>query len=54
MTGLRGRLYCDRRSIGLDDSGGAGLKARILVFSETPHADARDDSYASDEAAGLM
>ena len=29
--------------MGFEDSGGAGLKARMRVLSETPQADARED-----------
>jgi len=54
FAGFRGRLYCDLRSIGLDDSGGAGLNARMRVFSDTPQADASDDSYAMVSRAGLV
>lgn len=38
----------------MDDSGGAGLKARIRVLRETPHAEAREDSYARVSGAGLV
>lgn len=30
--------------MGLDDSGGGGLKARMRVFRFTPHAFANEDS----------
>jgi len=39
--------------MGLEDSGGAGLKARIRVLRETPHADASDDWYAAVSGAAL-
>lgn len=42
---LRGLLYCVRRSIGFDDSGAAGLKARMRWLVEIPQADASVDSY---------
>lgn len=39
--------------MGLDDSGGAGLKARMRVFVLMPHAEARVDWYAAWLGAGL-
>lgn len=40
--------------MGLDDSGGAGLKARIRVLRLTPHAEASDDWYAAASGAGFL
>ena len=40
--------------MGLDDSGGGGLKARIRVFRLTPQASASDDSYATASGAGRL
>lgn len=40
-------MYWERRSTGLEDSGGAGLKARIRWLRETPHAEARESWYAT-------
>lgn len=39
--------------MGLDDSGGAGLKARMRVFVLMPHADASVDWYAAVLGAGF-
>jgi hypothetical protein len=54
LLGLRGRLYCERRSMGFDDSGGAGLKARMRVFVLMPHAEASVDWYAVAPEATLV
>lgn len=40
--------------MGLDDSGGAGLKARIRVLVLIPHADARVDWYAAPPAGAFV
>ena len=40
--------------MGLDDSGGAGLKASMRVLVLRPHADSRDDWYATASGAGFL